>query len=146
MTYTIILPTKEIRKAASRLCRAEEPKLRPPTGRPGEEPTARSASLRTPAEGAPHTVGSQDEAPSPRERAGDELGVQNAGALPAAEPSSGCPAPDWGSGGGALHPGGPPQSGADKALGFGATPGRRPWAKLARLWKRGGPADSEARH
>lgn len=51
------------------------------------------------------------------------MGVQNARTRLSAAPSSECPAPDWGSGRGALHRGRPPQPGVDKALGSGATRG-----------------------
>lgn len=89
---------------------------------------------------------SQNGAPSPRERAGNELGVRDAETRQAAAPSAQYPAPDRVSGGGALHWSSPPQPGADKALGSEANPGRRPRAKLTRLGRRGGPAGGVARH
>ena len=70
---------------------------------------------------------------------GTSWGVQDAGTRAAAAPSSGYPNPD-------LHRRGhPPQAAADKALGSGATPGRRPLVKLARLGEQGAPAGGAAR-
>nr|XP_031308608.1 basic salivary proline-rich protein 2-like [Camelus dromedarius] len=121
--------------------------LSPPTGRPGKEPPALNTSLQTPAEGAPHTGGFEEpgwSALSPEEGR-DELGVQDARTRPEEAPSAVCPAPEWGSGGGALHLGRPPQPGTDKALGSGATPGWRLRAKLARLGGRRGPVGGAGR-
>lgn len=69
MTYTIILPAKEIggkppavlaRPESQSLHRAPHPPPRPSTGRPRKEPPALSAPLRTPAEGAPHIGGFEE--------------------------------------------------------------------------------------
>lgn len=122
--------------------------LRPATGRPGKELPALPTSPRTLAEGTTHPGGLQE--PGWRaltlERAGKELGVRDTGTHPAAAPSALCPAPDRVSGEGALYRGRPPQPAADKALGCGATPGRRPRTKLARLGGQGDPAGGLARH
>lgn len=81
---------------------------------------------------------SQDGAPLPRERAGNELGVRDAGTRPAAAPSAQCPPRAGAPVEAPCKRGRPPQPGADKAPGSAATPRQRPKGQVGQTrWTRG---------